>query len=94
VYDRVLAFGEGWLPNYLGDVEKLAERIEKLQGMAADAGRDPLEITVYGSPRKPEAIGRFTQAGVKRCVFWLPPTVPGDLDERFAQCAATVAEHR
>src|SRR6185436_11317492 len=23
VYDRVLAFGDGWLPNYLGHVEKL-----------------------------------------------------------------------
>ncbi|MGI9019935.1 MAG: LLM class F420-dependent oxidoreductase [Solirubrobacterales bacterium] len=93
VYDRVLAFGDGWIPNYLGDVEKLAARIEKLQGLAAGAGRPAPEVTVYGSPREVAAIGRFAEVGVKRCVFWLPPTIPGDLRERFDKCAATVAEY-
>ena len=65
VYDRVLAFGDGWLPNYLGDVEKLAARVERLNGLAADAGREPPAVTVYGSPRDPAAFDRFAQAGVK-----------------------------
>ena len=30
---------------------------------------------------------------MKRCVFWLPPTIPGDLDERFAKCAKTVSDY-
>jgi probable F420-dependent oxidoreductase len=94
VYDRVVAFGDGWIPNYLGDVEKLAARIEKLHGLAADAGREPPQVMVYGSPRDPAAIDRFAEAGVKRCVFWLPPTVPGDLQERFDKCAKTVADYR
>ena len=94
VYDRVLAFGDGWIPNYLGDVEKLCGRISKLQGMAAEAGRDPLAVVVYGSPKKPEAIDAFAEAGASRCVFWLPPTVPGDLDEVFERCAMAVADYR
>jgi probable F420-dependent oxidoreductase len=94
VYDRVLAFGDGWIPNYLGDVEKLSARIRKLQGLAAEAGRDPLQVVVYGSPTNPEAIDAFGEAGAQRCVFWLPPTIPGDLDERFEKCARAVAEYR
>ncbi len=94
VYDRVLAFGDGWLPNYLGDVEKLAARVERLNGLAADAGREPPAVTVYGSPRDPAAFDRFAQAGVKRCVFWLPPTVPGDHDDVFQKCVAAMDEYR
>ena len=91
--DRVIAFGEGWIPNYLGDVEKLAARTEKLHRLAAEAERDAPQVAVYGSPRDPAAIHRFAEAGVKRCVFWLPPTIPGDLDERFAKCAKTVSDY-
>ncbi len=32
VYDRVIAFGDAWIPNYLGDVEKLAGRMEIATG--------------------------------------------------------------
>jgi probable F420-dependent oxidoreductase len=94
VYDRVLAFGDGWIPNYLGDVEKLSARIRKLQGMAAEAGREPFRVMVYGSPTNRQAIDAFAEAGAGRCVFWLPPTIPGDLDERFEKCASAVAGYR
>ncbi len=53
VYDRVISFGDGWIPNYLGDVEKLAARIEKLGRLASEAGRPAPQVTVYGSPRRP-----------------------------------------
>ena len=94
VYDRVLAFGDGWLPNYLGDVEKLAARVERLQGMASEAGRGPFAAIVYGSPRDPEALDRFAAAGVSRCVFWLPTAAPDQVEERLDRCAATVAQYR
>ena len=94
VYDRVLAFGDGWLPNYLGDVEKLAGRIERLQGRAADAGRKPLEITVYGSPRDPAAFERFAEAGAHRCVFWAASEEPAKVLARLDSCAAAVADYR
>jgi probable F420-dependent oxidoreductase len=94
VYDRVLAFGDGWLPNYLGDVEKLAARIERLRGLAAERGREPLAVTIYGSPRKPETFERFADAGASRCVFWLPPTVPGEHGAVFDKCVKAMAEYR
>lgn len=94
VYDRVLAFGDGWIPNYLGDVEKLAARIERLQGLAAEAGRDPLQVTVYGSPRDPAAFDRFAEAGAKRCVFWLRTAASDEVRARLERCAETVAEYR
>lgn len=92
VYDRVVAFGDAWIPNYLGDVEKLAGRIETLQARAADAGRDPIPVTIYGVPRSPEAFERWSLAGANRCLFYLP-AVPGDeVRARIERCAAAVAE--
>ncbi len=63
VYDRVIAFGDAWIPNYLGDVEKLAGRMETLQAKAAEAGRERIPVTIYGVPRDPAAYERWAEAG-------------------------------
>jgi len=55
VLQRVIEWGNGWLPNRITP-EKLAESRATLDRMAKDAGRDPSSITisVYGS--RPTAI--------------------------------------
>lgn len=88
VYDRVVAFGDAWIPNYLGDVEKLAGRIQTLQARAADAGRDPIPVTIYGVPRSPEAFERWAGAGATRCLFYLPPASGDEVRARIERCAA------
>jgi alkanesulfonate monooxygenase SsuD/methylene tetrahydromethanopterin reductase-like flavin-dependent oxidoreductase (luciferase family) len=72
VYDRVLAFGDGWLPNRIGDDEKIIARVEKLQRLGKEAGRDSVPVTMQLAPRDPELLERYEKAGVTRAVYMLP----------------------
>ena len=92
VYDRVLAFGDAWIPNYLGDVEKLAGRIETLQARAADAGRDPIPVTIYGVPRDPAAFERWAAAGATRCLFYIPVARADEIESSLDRFTAAIAE--
>ena len=93
VYDRVLAIGDGWIPNWLGDTEKLAQRVERLQGLAADAGRDPLPVTVYNMVPDPAGIERLEQAGVTRVLFYFQRQTPDEAEERLDRRAEVIREY-
>lgn len=75
VLDRVLDYGDEWMPN---EHEGVEERMASLQCRAAEQGRDPIPVTIYATPRDPAAIERLTAAGAHRLVFNLPRTAPGD----------------
>jgi len=97
VYDRVIAFGDEWIPNYLGDVEKLAGRIETLQVKAAEAGRERIPVTIYGVPRKPEAFERWAAAGATRCLFYLSAEdaqFPASAEARLDRFAEAIEAYR
>ena len=69
VLQRVIAWGDGWLPNRITP-EKLRESRTTLDRLAKDAGRDPAAITisVYGQPADRDLIRRFHDAGANRVV--------------------------
>jgi probable F420-dependent oxidoreductase len=92
VYDRVVAYGDAWIPNYLGDVERLAGRIESLQRRAAEAGRAPIPVTIYGVPRDPAAFERWAEAGATRYLFYLPAASDDDTRARIERCATAATE--
>ena len=69
--DRVVRYGDEWIPNRIGDDDKIIARIEKLVARSDEAGR-PLSVTLQLAPREPELIERYEQAGVGRCVYYLP----------------------
>jgi len=97
VYDRVIAFGDAWIPNYLGDVERLAGRMDTLQGKAAEAGRDPIPVTIWGVPRDPAAYERWADAGTTRCLFYLQAKDSGSREAAEAKLdgfAAAAQEFR
>src|SRR5437763_8544850 len=71
VIDRVIAYGDEWMPNRVKD-EEMAARIEELGRRAADAGRSAIPVTMVGMMRAPARIERLEWAGVHRGVFWLP----------------------
>jgi probable F420-dependent oxidoreductase len=75
VLDRVVAWGDGWLPNRTTP-EKLAESRATLDRLAKGAGRDPAAITisVHGQPADRDLIRRFHDAGATRVIV-RPPTV-------------------
>ena len=66
VLGRVIAFGDGWIPNEHPGVER---RIAELQQLAASAGRDPLPVTVFAVPRDRQRIGELVAAGADRIVL-------------------------
>src|SRR5947209_8104143 len=63
VLDRVLHYGDEWMPNRVKDDEMLA-RIAELTARAGQAGRPPVPVTVMGLMRDPARIERLERAGV------------------------------
>lgn len=77
--ERVLDFGDEWMPNQRGDDYRgLGERITELRERAADMGRGRIPVTMFGAPVDGEAVRRFSDIGVDRCIFRVPGT---DRDE-------------
>jgi probable F420-dependent oxidoreductase len=75
VLPRVVAWGDGWLPNRTTP-EQLHESRLTLDRLAKDAGRDPATITisVHGQPADRDLIRRFHDAGATRVIV-RPPSV-------------------
>jgi probable F420-dependent oxidoreductase len=85
VLERVLAYGDEWLPE---PEDGLVDRIAELQDRARSAGRDPIPITVYGAD--PNDVESYTAAGAHRCVYWLPARGPDDTARRVAELSAAI----
>jgi probable F420-dependent oxidoreductase len=78
VIDRVLAYGDGWMPSPALFERPFAEQVAELQDRARAAGRTPLPVTMYGGRADPAALDALEEAGVSRAVLGLPPA-PADV---------------
>ncbi|MEU6379401.1 LLM class F420-dependent oxidoreductase [Streptomyces sp. NPDC046909] len=88
VLDRVLAYGDEWMPFRDGSDDwdsaafrsaepedfdaELARRIDELQTLAEERGRGRVPVTLFNAKPHPAAIERYAAMGVHRCIFWLP----------------------
>jgi probable F420-dependent oxidoreductase len=92
VLQRVVAWGDGWLPNRVtpGQVEQSRAMLDTL---AAETGRDPASITisVYGQAPDLDLIRSFLNAGANRVVV-RPPTAntEGETSEGLERIAEAV----
>jgi probable F420-dependent oxidoreductase len=68
---HAVEYGDGWLPHTIGGGAPLADRIAAINQKLAEAGRQPIPITVFGA-RDDDEIAEYRSLGVSRCVFWLP----------------------
>jgi alkanesulfonate monooxygenase SsuD/methylene tetrahydromethanopterin reductase-like flavin-dependent oxidoreductase (luciferase family) len=83
VEDRVLAFGDAWMPNLVGpDDDALLGRIDALRRRAADAER-PVTVTINAMSTRPERIARYAEAGVERVCFYLPSASRDEIERRL-----------
>ena len=89
VLDRVLAFGDGWMPNPERDDDVLLGRIAELRRRAAEAGRE-ITVTVNAASTKPERLERLVNASVERAVFYLPSADEAQVEGRLAQIDAGI----
>ena len=69
VLERVVAWGDGWLPNRVTP-DQLREKRATLDHLAKAAGRDPASITisVHGQPADRDLIERLHDAGANRVI--------------------------
>jgi probable F420-dependent oxidoreductase len=92
VLDRVVAYGDEWMPNRV-DGDALVERAAELAEKAAEAGREPIPITVVGLEPEPAGFERLEPAGVTRCVFWLPSAGLGEVEAALDRLLGAIADY-
>ena len=68
ILKRVVAYGDGWMPNR-GDV---LGRLGELRELAKEAGRGEIPVTVYPKATAQD-IDEMQRAGIDRCIWYLPP---------------------
>ncbi|WP_144127287.1 LLM class F420-dependent oxidoreductase [Catellatospora sichuanensis] len=67
VLDRVLAFADGWMPNW-GEDAAVLDRIAQLR----DRAERPVQVQLMSVPADPAVLERLAEAGVHRAMHWLP----------------------
>jgi probable F420-dependent oxidoreductase len=86
VLDRVLAFGDAWMPNYAA--EGILDRAKELLAKA----ERPIELSVMGIPPKPEVIEAYAAAGFRRAIYWAPSAPAGPVERALDKFENAVAE--
>ena len=72
-FDRLLEYGDAWLPRARQGVAVLVEKMAELNRLAAERHRGPIPVTVFGARPDPAELEQYQASGVERCVVWLPP---------------------
>jgi probable F420-dependent oxidoreductase len=88
--DRVLEYGDGWMPVFALGVDEIIARIPELERRAKEAGRGRIPVTVYAVPGDRAAVERLAQAGVDRVLFDLPSLPPEETYRRLDEFVAVV----
>jgi probable F420-dependent oxidoreductase len=93
VLDRVLAFGDEWMPNRMS-VEDLAARIAELGVRASEVGRSRIPVTVVGARPDAAGIEALAGIGVDRIVFWLPQDGFDAVEDGFGRYMSAINQFR
>jgi probable F420-dependent oxidoreductase len=94
VLERVVAYGDEWMPNRIGSPDELGDTIDVLGRMVADAGRPAPKVGLYAAPAKTAEIDRYEAVGVNRYVLYVPPAPRPKVEERLDHLASVVEEYR
>ena len=68
---RVVNYCDGWIPTGFNP-GMLPDSIKELQELAAQAGRPPVPVSVFGSSPKEEDLAKHRELGIERAVLMLP----------------------
>jgi probable F420-dependent oxidoreductase len=90
VIDRVLRYGDGWLPQHRHGTA--LDRIEELRSRADDAGRGHLPVVIFGVPAEADVLAQYEEAGFDRAVHWLPSAGRGPVERALERFESAVAD--
>ena len=88
---RVARYGDGWMPIDGRNREDFAPAIAELNDLAAEQGRGPMTVSLFGVGSNPARIEKHAKAGVDRLVFLVPPA-PADVVLPMLEERARLAE--
>jgi probable F420-dependent oxidoreductase len=88
VEDRVLAFGDAWMPNYLGPTDDIITRGKKLR---ARADRQ-IDLVVMNAQPKASMLARFEEAGYRRALFFIPSAGRGPIERALDHYETAISE--
>src|SRR2546423_3102882 len=94
VLERVVAYGDEWMPNRIESVDELRARIDELERMAADAGREKPKVGLYAAPADASEMESYPAIGLARYVPFVPPVPGPEAEERLDHLASAVEEYR
>jgi probable F420-dependent oxidoreductase len=86
VLDRVLAFGDGWFPNYAPEV------FDRIGELRARADR-PIEVQMMAVPADPKVFEQCREAGVRRVARWLPSGPRSRVERALDEWESAIAEY-
>jgi probable F420-dependent oxidoreductase len=91
VLDRVVSYGDGWIPN---DHPELLDRAKQLAALSRAVDRGSLPVTAYSVPIDADHIARYAEFGIDRCVFNLPSSNLAETNAVLDRLTAVIAPHR
>jgi probable F420-dependent oxidoreductase len=86
VIDRVLRFGDTWMPNYAP--EDFESRVAELRARA----ERPVDFQLMSITAKAEAIQRFADLGASRVVHWVPSANRSVIEAALERWEAAIVE--
>jgi probable F420-dependent oxidoreductase len=84
---RVLEYGDGWMPIAGRRGPALEERIGELAQLAAAAERTPIPVSIFFVPPDARSVEHYAGLGVSRCIFGLPAAGADEVLPRLKKCA-------
>lgn len=88
--ERAADYGDGWMP--IAGRGDTTEQVEALQKAAAQRGRGPIPVTVFGARPKPEILNGYAAAGVDRALIALPSDNEAETLRRLDRYAELLKE--
>ena len=89
--ERVMEYGDGWIPIPGRGTLKLGDGTARLQEMASERGRDRIPVTVFGARPEASVLDHYAAAGVDRVLFALAPVEAAEAI-KFLDTYANLAE--
>jgi probable F420-dependent oxidoreductase len=94
VLERVVAFGDEWMPNQIESAAELEARIAKLAELAAEAGRPTPKVGLYAARAQAEAVVTYERIGIARYVFFVPSVPRPEAEARLDHLVDVIEESR